>query len=481
MQALSHSLTHRGSGAGSRARSRWQPYASSITPTKSPASYLNTPSSSVSSSPRQLCRHSHVSQDSQRQVVKSRYVAFLIDQTVNSLCEIWQCQQTPSLPFINAAHIANAIYQECPRRSTDVIINHRNTQLPSPISPSTHPTPPQSPFSTTTQTPLSSYSSTSPNLIPLKSFVQEVLRRSRTSGSVLQTALCYLEAVRRKVPQIACGTIVEEDSRTRLPSSDNECLSLPQIPPPERPLISPLSCPRRTFLASLILASKFLQDRCYSNRAWAKLSGLSAREIGRCEKALGDALEWRLWVGKSGSKPLVRSKTEHDIAALGALKGARRTFARAKTVPYLGTDSMPSSCASADFVYSQPQLDPYQEWLALNQSRILEEEEESQLVMPSTNVDHTSTQQRDDTPILPTPALVSSPTSTICSSSSLSLSDTDEGERTIQVADISEPILNKSSVGCGWYDSDELKHGIDVEIFNPTPLALTRPPNQMWY
>ncbi|KAF5313787.1 hypothetical protein D9619_013705 [Psilocybe cf. subviscida] len=55
-------------------------------------------------------------------------------------------------------------------------------------------------------------------------------------------------------------------------------------------LPSPLLCPRRAFLASLILASKFFQDKCYSNRAWAKLSGLPAREIGRCERALGEAL-----------------------------------------------------------------------------------------------------------------------------------------------------------------------------------------------
>ncbi|KAH8107307.1 hypothetical protein DFH11DRAFT_1517899, partial [Phellopilus nigrolimitatus] len=46
-------------------------------------------------------------------------------------------------------------------------------------------------------------------------------------------------------------------------------------------------------------ASKFLQDRCYSNRAWAKLSGLPLREISSCERAFGDALEWRLWVGKA--------------------------------------------------------------------------------------------------------------------------------------------------------------------------------------
>lgn len=64
-------------------------------------------------------------------------------------------------------------------------------------------------------------------------------------------------------------------------------------------LPSPLLCPRRTFLASVILASKFSQDKCYSNRAWAKLSGLPPREIGRCERALGQALGWRLWVGKT--------------------------------------------------------------------------------------------------------------------------------------------------------------------------------------
>ncbi|KAH9912640.1 uncharacterized protein BXZ73DRAFT_28444, partial [Epithele typhae] len=54
-------------------------------------------------------------------------------------------------------------------------------------------------------------------------------------------------------------------------------------------------CPRCTFLACLILASKFMQDRSQSNRAWVKLARLPPREIGRCECALGEALEWRLW------------------------------------------------------------------------------------------------------------------------------------------------------------------------------------------
>ncbi|KAG2342600.1 hypothetical protein BDR05DRAFT_885939 [Suillus weaverae] len=51
------------------------------------------------------------------------------------------------------------------------------------------------------------------------------------------------------------------------------------------PLPSPLLCPHCTFLASLILASKFMQDHCYLNHAWAKILGLPPQEIGHCECA----------------------------------------------------------------------------------------------------------------------------------------------------------------------------------------------------
>ncbi len=61
-------------------------------------------------------------------------------------------------------------------------------------------------------------------------------------------------------------------------------------------LPSPLLCPRRVFLAAIILASKFVEDICVSNREWAKLAGLPPWEIGRCERAVGEALDWRLWV-----------------------------------------------------------------------------------------------------------------------------------------------------------------------------------------
>lgn len=61
-------------------------------------------------------------------------------------------------------------------------------------------------------------------------------------------------------------------------------------------LPSPLLCPRRVFLAAIILASKFVEDICVTNRQWAKLAGLPAWEVGRCERAVGEALDWRLWI-----------------------------------------------------------------------------------------------------------------------------------------------------------------------------------------
>lgn len=48
----------------------------------------------------------------------------------------------------------------------------------------------------------------------------------------------------------------------------------------------------------------------------AKLSGLSHREVGRCKCALGNALEWWLWVGKvavpseESSRGIARTRSE---------------------------------------------------------------------------------------------------------------------------------------------------------------------------
>ncbi|KAL1732036.1 hypothetical protein EV714DRAFT_207402, partial [Schizophyllum commune] len=188
---------------------------------------------------------------------------------------------------------------------------------------------------------------------------------SRTSGNVLQTALCYLGAVRTHITELARkerdggGVRGEPGSDERIvsrleaeiaksialvlssglydytsctstgvhggdppticiantapsPITIEQCpmktaartASAPAEPvSPDFP--SPLLCARRTFLAMLILATKFTLDKCYSHCAWAKISGPHSREIGRYERALDDVLQWRLWVGK---KPMVAVK-----------------------------------------------------------------------------------------------------------------------------------------------------------------------------
>jgi len=50
------------------------------------------------------------------------------------------------------------------------------------------------------------------------------------------------------------------------------------------------------FLSALILASKFLQDRNYSTRAWSKISGLGSCEINANEAAFLSTIGWQLFV-----------------------------------------------------------------------------------------------------------------------------------------------------------------------------------------
>lgn len=393
VRAAAHSLAHRGpppTSSHSHTRVRWQPYYATLTSVSSrpSPSYLITPASSISSispSPlsasvyepeRQRNLQFHPRECQFRDSQKSKYVTGLVDQAVGSICDIWNPQDIPFV-FLTSSRptVAPASTDSILVSLPTISLHGRNTQLPSPISPTTQPSPtpasclPNSYSLHSSSIPLTPGSSDQApryDVAPMKGFVHEVLRRSRTSGSVLQTALCYLEAIRAKVPELVSqekgfpGSTCEKESVERVvqgevnaycagldgytssseTSAGDDLLDTIRINPitleadsvfaepvfdadkvslhkpkqssgcltPLPPLPSPLLCPRRTFLASLILASKFMQDRCYSNRAWAKLSGLPPREIGRCERALGEALEWRLWVGKLPAAPVVTGR-----------------------------------------------------------------------------------------------------------------------------------------------------------------------------
>ncbi|CAE6349638.1 unnamed protein product [Rhizoctonia solani] len=145
-------------------------------------------------------------------------------------------------------------------------------------------------------------------------FVTEVLRRSRTSINVLQVALAYLAGAKPEIhKELRAAAECQADLAMKiagLPAHIREALpGMDWMGGDFTP--SPLIDPRRTFLASLVLASKFLLDKAFSNKAWAKLSGLEALEVGKCERALGSALNWRLWVGREVSREFGPSTSEH--------------------------------------------------------------------------------------------------------------------------------------------------------------------------
>jgi PHO85 cyclin-5 len=111
-------------------------------------------------------------------------------------------------------------------------------------------------------------------VLPLRTFIQETLRRSRTSYSTLQVALYYLILIKPHVPK--------HDFTMEQPD-DGHC-------------VRALQCGRRMFLSALILASKYLQDRNYSARAWSKISGLNTLEINQNEMAFLLAVNWRIHI-----------------------------------------------------------------------------------------------------------------------------------------------------------------------------------------
>ncbi|KAF9132838.1 hypothetical protein BGW39_011224 [Mortierella sp. 14UC] len=234
--------------------------------------------------------------------------------------------------------------------------------------------------------------------LPLRTFIQETLKRSRSSYSTLQTALFYLYKIRNKVPcaylkrrqdqlfaqqltmpspHSAAGlatppaspyhqqnlaefpinvqgsdyfSVRKMDSRPSLPSPLSSNCSMASASPASVSGYSPCSsaspssttsspdsssaspcptsssascssgtsvtagsssstsgqpssqsnriiyCGRRTFLAALMVASKYLQDRNYSNKAWAKISGLSIKEINANELIFLKLIDYSLFV-----------------------------------------------------------------------------------------------------------------------------------------------------------------------------------------
>ncbi|KAI9096635.1 hypothetical protein DFS34DRAFT_581375, partial [Phlyctochytrium arcticum] len=116
-------------------------------------------------------------------------------------------------------------------------------------------------------------------LVPLKTFMKEILKRSRTSFSTLQLCLLYLVRFRHHLPAYN-RTLALEAAAAAAAAAHPSC------------------CSRRMFLSALIVAAKYVQDRNYSNKAWSKIAGLPVEEITLNEREFLKCLNWKLHVTK---------------------------------------------------------------------------------------------------------------------------------------------------------------------------------------
>ena len=180
--------------------------------------------------------------------------------------------------------------------------------------------------------------------IPLDLFVRETLRRSRTSCSTLQAALLFCkraggDVIRKRAEKE--GITLSSGDLARLPGADDSYLSLTSA---EGAAASTdfILCPRRSFLASVMISSKFLQDRTFSNRAWSKISGLEVKELSNVERrllvALGFNLSvredvWQSWTeflkgDRRVGQPTARCGLQHSFSQPQVQRPARSSISR---------------------------------------------------------------------------------------------------------------------------------------------------------
>lgn len=102
-------------------------------------------------------------------------------------------------------------------------------------------------------------------------FIREILKRSRATYSMLQLALFYIFRIKKLIFE-----------RLQQPLSNNQLVC----------------CGRRMFLAALMVASKYLNDKNYRNKTWAKIASLHVAEINATEMVFLKLIDYQLYVSK---------------------------------------------------------------------------------------------------------------------------------------------------------------------------------------
>lgn len=129
--------------------------------------------------------------------------------------------------------------------------------------------------------------------MPTRGFCNEILKRSKATYSTLQISLFYIFRVKKVVHEKLYQRVKKQQSQQKVlnmqTSINNE----------ENNKMEDLQCcGRRMFLASLMVASKYLHDKNYQNRAWSKITGLDIKEINAAEMAFLNLIDYKLYVSK---------------------------------------------------------------------------------------------------------------------------------------------------------------------------------------
>ncbi|KAI9288448.1 cyclin-domain-containing protein [Umbelopsis sp. AD052] len=135
-------------------------------------------------------------------------------------------------------------------------------------------------------------------------FVREILKRSKSTYSTLQAALYYIFRIKQKI----MDRMAERNTLSAQQSSPQDCIF----------------CGRRMFLAAVMVASKFLQDKTYRNSAWAKISGLTTSEISYSEMAFLKLIDFRLFISKDTFEMWHRMLSQHISQLMNMLPKSRR-------------------------------------------------------------------------------------------------------------------------------------------------------------
>lgn len=120
--------------------------------------------------------------------------------------------------------------------------------------------------------------------MPTRGFCNEILKRSKATYSTLQISLFYVFRVKKVVHEKLYQRIKQQKQSTNMQTNTQ--------------MDDLMCCGRRMFLASLMVASKYLHDKNYHNKAWSKITGLDIKEINAAEMAFLKLIDYRLYVSK---------------------------------------------------------------------------------------------------------------------------------------------------------------------------------------